>query len=370
MPATASSRRNSILLAAAIAVALTVWILSGLGNGLPVPGDRNTDARDAAVSVTVRRSFATDTQRMITASARTEPDRVVELKAETQGRIVAINAERGTFVGEGDAILELDMRDRQAQLTEAHARIRQRELEFEAAERLQLDGFISDAELAAAEALLEAARAGRERIVLDIQRTRVSAPFDSVVHDRVVEIGDYVAIGDPLVRLVDTDPLIVVGNINEKDIGALEIGSKGLTRVLDGPEVEGTIRYLAPVADESTRSFRVELAVPNPDRKILVGTSAELILGAEEITAHIISPGLLTLADDGTVGVMVVDDKDRAQFIGIELVASADDGVLVAGLPETVRIISVGQNYVTDGQAVAPVEDALTASGVRDERAN
>ncbi len=368
MPATASSRRNSILLAATIAVALAVWILSGLGNGSPEPGARNTEARDAAVAVTFRRSFATETQRTITASARTEPDRVVELKAETQGRIVAIDAERGTFVGEGAAILELDMRDRQARLTEASARIRQRELEFEAAERLRLDGFMSEAELAAAEAQLEAARAERERIELDIERTRVAAPFDSVVHDRLVEIGDYVAIGDPLVQLVDTDPLIVVGNVNEKDIGALGIGSKGFARVLGGPEVEGTIRYLAPLADESTRSFRVELAVPNPDREILIGTSAELILGAEQITAHVISPGLLTLADDGTVGVMIVDDRDRARFMSIELVASADDGVLVTGLPAAVRIISVGQNYVTDGQTVAPVEDKLTATGAKDER--
>ena len=67
-------------------------------------------------------------------------------------------------------------------------------------------------------------------------------------------------------------------------------------------------------------------------------------------------------------GVMVVDDKDRARFISIDLVASADDGVLVTGLPETVTIISVGQNYVTDGQAVAPVEDKQTSTGARDER--
>ena len=368
MSATTSSRRNSILIATAIAIALAAWLLSGLGDSLPATDDRNAAERGDAVSVTVRSSFATSTQRMITASARTEPDRVVELKAETQGRIVAINAERGAEVDEGAAILELDMRDRQARLTEATARIRQRELEFEAATRLRREGFTSEADLAGAEALLAAARAEREQIELDIQRTRVVAPFESVVYDRVVEIGDYVAIGDPLVHLVDTDPLIVVGNVNERDIGALGIGSTGMARVLDGPEIKGTIRYLAPQADEATRSFRVELAVPNPDGKILVGTSAELILGAEEITAHVISPGLLTLADDGTVGVMVVDDRDRARFLEVNLVASADDGVLVTGLPETVSIISVGQSYVTDGQAVAPVEDKQTSTGARHER--
>ncbi|MGD8341011.1 MAG: efflux RND transporter periplasmic adaptor subunit [Gammaproteobacteria bacterium] len=358
MPATPSSRRNSILIATAIALGLAVWIVSGLGNGLPAGGESAADSRSEAVSVAFRYSTARTMQRMITASARTEPDRVVELKAETPGRIVAIIAERGAFVAEGQSVLELDMRDRQARLAQATALIRQRELEYAAAERLRAEQFMSAAELAAAAALLESARAEREQIELDIARTRVVAPFDAVVLDRVVEIGDYVAIGDPLAQLVDSDPLIVVGNVNEKDIGALRIGSPGTARVLAGHEIEGTIRYLAPVADESTRSFRIELAIPNPDRTLRVGTSAELVLGAEEITAHIVSPGLLTLADDGAIGVMIVDDKERARFVAVELVGSTDEGAaIVTGPPQAARIISVGQNYVTDGQPVAAAED-------------
>jgi multidrug efflux system membrane fusion protein len=368
MPATTSSRRNSILLAAAVALGLSVWILSGLGNSSPASDDLADDASGEAVSVAFRHSRARTMQRTITTSARTEPDRIVELKAETPGRIIAINAERGTFVAEGQAIMELDMRDRQARLAETRALIRQRELEFAAAERLRTEGFMSEAELAGAAALLESARASREQIELDIQRTRIVAPFDAVVLDRSVEIGDYLAIGDPLTHLVDSDPLIVVGNINEKDIGALGIGSKGKARILGGPETPGTIRYLAPVADESTRSFRVELAIPNPDRTLRVGTSAELILGAEEITAHVISAGLLTLADDGTIGVMTVDNRDIARFVPVDLVGSADQGAIVTGLPEAARIISVGQNYVTDGQPVAPMEDQTAATSASNER--
>jgi len=359
MSASSHSRRNSIFIAAAIAVGFAVWIASGLGRDLPEPAERGARADAAPIRVEVATSRAETRRREITASARTEPDRAIELKAETEGRVVAIGAERGAVVSVGRALAELDPRDRRARLAETEALIRQRELEFEAARRLRGEEFISEAELAANEADLAAARAARERILLEIEHTRIEAPFDAVVHDRLVEIGDYVATGDPIAQLVDADPLIVVGNVNERDIGALEVGGTGVARVLGGPAIEGTVRYLAPVADESTRSFRVELAIPNPDRRLRVGVSAELLLAADEITTHTLSSGLLTLADDGTIGVKIVDNANRVRFLPVELAGSADGGfLLVTGLPAEVRLITVGQGFVSDGQLVTPVEDA------------
>lgn len=359
MPANKSARRNSILIAAAIAIALVAWIASGLGRDVPEAGRTDDAAREARMEVAVRQFHAPTTLRRITVSARTEPDRWVEIKAETEGRVVAIRADRGASVTEGQAVVELDMRDRRARLAETEALIRQRELEFEAASRLRDQGFMSAAEVAAAESLLVGARASRERIDLDIQRTHIAAPFDAIVYDRLVEIGDYVAIGDPIAQLVDSDPLIVVGDINQREIAGLDIGATGVARLLDQREVEGTIRYIAPVADESTRSFRIELAIPNPDRRLRVGTSAELILGGESITAHSVSSGLLLLGNDETIGVMTVDETDHARFMPVEIAGASSDGVLVTGLPPRVTLITVGQGFVVDGEAVIPVEDSL-----------
>jgi multidrug efflux system membrane fusion protein len=367
MSANASSRRNSILLSAAVVVGLVLWVASGRFDGSDV--EETTIEGDAApMRVTVQHSQATSTTRTIVSSARTEPNRWIELKAETEGQVVAIGAERGASIAAGQPIVQLDMRDREAQLTEAEALIRQRELEYQAAEKLVEDQFISEAELAGRNALLVAARAARERIALDIERTRITAPFDSVVYDRLVEIGDYVAIGDAIAELVDVDPIVVVGDINERDIGALAVGSTGRARVLAGPEVEGRIRYLAPVADESTRSFRVELEIPNPDSSLKVGTSAELLLGAESITAHEVSSGLLTLADDGTVGVKIVEGGNRVRFVAVEIAEATGGRALVTGLPAEARIITVGQGFVVDGQIVTPVEESADLSQAADER--
>ncbi len=371
MAQSSSSRRNSILIAGAIAVAFAAWLLSGLGGGLPEVEERHVSDTETAMRVTVTRSRALETTRRITASARTEPDRALELKAETEGRVTAIGIGRGEFAGTGSTIVQLDMRDRQARLAEAEALIRQRELEYEAAERLREQQFMSAAELAGANALLVSARASRERIALDIERTHIRAPFDAVVFDRVVEIGDYVSIGDPIAQLVDVDPLIVVANVNEREVGALAVGSKGTARLLGGMQVEGTVRYLAPAADEATRSFRVELAIPNPDRRLGVGTSAEIVIGAEQIMAHKVSSAVLalSLADDGTIGLKTVDSSNRVHFVPVDIVeATADGAVLVTGLPIDARIITVGQGFVTEGQTVIPQEEAAALSQAQNER--
>jgi multidrug efflux system membrane fusion protein len=358
------------LIAAAIAIALAVWIASGFGGRTPAGDDGSRAAEDdTPMSVSVRHSRAQTTRRTIEASGRTEPDRMIELKAETEGRIVAIVAERGAAVRGGQALVEIDIRDREEQLAEARALIRQRELEYAAADRLHDEGFVSEAELAGTEAMLVAAQAARERIELDISRTRIAAPFDAVVFDRLVEIGDYVGIGDPIAQLVDADPVIVVGSINERDIGQIEIGQSGSARVLGGRVAEGTIRYLSPVADESTRTFRVELAVPNPGLSIRAGTSAKLLLGGETIKAHLVSPSVLALADDGRIGVKIVDETNHVRFIGVDLPIATSEGMFVTGLPAEARIITVGQGFVEDGQAVDAVVQAGTASSVTgDER--
>ena len=364
MPASTSLRRNSILIAAAIAIVLAVWIASGLGGGTPADDGSRAGEDEAPMSVSVRDSREQTTRRMIEGSARTEPDRTIELKAETEGRIVAIGADRGAAVRAGQTLIEIDMRDREQRLAETTALIRQRELEHAAADRLHTEGFMSEAELAGAEALLVASQAARERIEHDIARTRIAAPFDAVVYDRLVEIGDYVGIGDPIAQLVDADPVIVVGNINERAIGQIEIGQSGKARVLGGREVEGTIRYLSPVADESTRTFRVELAVPNPDLAIRVGTSAELILGGETIKAHLVSPSVLALADDGRIGVKIVDETNHVRFIGVDSPITTSEGMFVTGLPAEARIITVGQGFVEHGQVVDPVAEAGAPSSV------
>jgi multidrug efflux system membrane fusion protein len=371
-------RKTSILVAGGVALAVALWMLSGLLGEEPANPATRASVRDGETRsgdnperrprVVVLHSSARTLRREIVVSARTEPNRQVELRAETDGAVIALGVERGANVGSGQRIVSLDMRDRAARLEEAEALIIQMQLQYEAAERLRGQQFVSEAQIAETKARLVGAEAAKETILDDIDYTTIDAPFDGVLQERSVEIGDYVQSGDTVAFLVDIDPMIVVGEVNEREVHSLNVGNSGSARLVDGTTVDGTIRYLSPVADESTRTFRVELAVPNPDSNLRAGVTAELNLSAEEITAHTLSASALALADDGTVGVKAVDEQNRVRFYPVEIVSTSPDGMLVTGLPGEVGVISVGQGFVVEGQLVEAVFDAEAVSESGDAR--
>ena len=203
-------------------------------------------------------------------------------------------------------------------------------------------------------------------IELEIERTVITAPFDGVVQERAVEVGDLVRIGDTVAELVDIDPIIISGDVNEREVASLGAGRTGKAILADGRKVEGTVRYVSPVANAGTRTFKVELAVPNPQRAIRAGITAELELATDDLFGHLLAPSLLTLDDEGTIGVKIVDESNRVRFVPIEILRSGIDGVWVTGLPASVDVISVGQGFVIDGQVVEAVaEDVATGGAAR-----
>jgi multidrug efflux system membrane fusion protein len=299
-------------------------------------------------------SRARTVTREVIVSARTEPNRTVELRAETDGRVIALGAERGAAVRAGERIVGLDVRDRQARLDEARALIAYAEQQFEAARTLQAQQFVSETQIAELVSRVASARATLEQIELEVANTTIAAPFAAVLQERMVELGDYVNAGDSVAELVDTDPMLVVGEIGERDVHALDVGDVGFARLVGSSPLEGRVRYLAPVADPSTRTFRVEVAIANLDGRLRAGMTAQLRLAAGEISAHVLTPALLTLDDSGTIGVKSVDAQNRVAFHPVEIAASSPDGISVTGLPDELRLITIGQGYVRAGDLVEP----------------
>jgi multidrug efflux system membrane fusion protein len=127
---------------------------------------------------------------------------------------------------------------------------------------------------------------------------------------------------------------------------------------------------VAPVADPSTRTFKVELAVPNPDNTIRAGLTSDIHLYADVVQVHTLSAGLLSLADDGTIGVKIVDNTDAVRFYPVEIAGSSPEGTHVTGLPNSIRLITVGQGFVTAGQKVNPVTVSSPESAASYERAD
>ena len=112
--------------------------------------------------------------------------------------------------------------------------------------------------------------------------------------------------GDPVATFVDNTSLIVTGSIAEQDAGFVRVGENATAVLVTGQEVKGRIRYLAPVAEESTRTFTVELEIPNPGGKLPAGVTTEMRISGGEVLAYRIAPSLLTLDANGELGIKTV----------------------------------------------------------------
>lgn len=349
--------KRSVIFAVVLAAAATLWVVSGqFGNSgaQPEPQKPPADlsALDEAPMVRVRSSSAQLHAVIDLLRGRTEANRLVEIKSETDGRIVELTVDDGTRVSEGEVIARLSPGDRPARLAEAKALLAQRQIEHDANMKLSKKGFRSDTQVAAAGASLEAAAAAVKIAEVELDYTRIRAPFDGIVDSRMVELGDFVDRGDPIAQLVELDPILIVTQVSERDVQRLEIGTPGTARLMTGHTVEGRIRHISTIADDATRTFRVELEVPNAEGVITDGMTAEIALPLNRVQAHLVSPAILTLSDEGLIGIKAVDENSRAVFHPVQIVDTDSDGVWVTGLPNEVTLITVGQEYVGDGEEV------------------
>lgn len=354
-------QHKSWLISAAIAVAIALWLMSGEFADENTDGDAITLTEaapsDSRTAVRVREQIAEEVTRTITVNGKSAPARIVEINAETDGRVVETGVDRGDRMDRGEIIVKLDTRDRNARLAQARATVKQRETEYTARTRLMNKSYVSEAQLQEAAAQLEMAKAELERAELDIDRMIIRAPFDGALQDRMVEIGDYVKVGDPVARYVDDRKLIVSASVSEFDARYVEKDMAASARLATGQLVEGRIRYVAPVADEATRTFTVELEIDNSEGQYRGGVTAELMIPAETIFAHKISPSLLTLDEQGNLGIKTVNELGQVEFHRADIAMSSNEGVWVAGLPHTSSIITVGQGFVTPGATVESIPE-------------
>jgi multidrug efflux system membrane fusion protein len=364
-------KHGSWLLSAGIASLVGLWLLSGQFGGSETKADSSASAapthKHARSSVRVRTQSAEEILRTIVVNGKTAPARVVQLSAETDGRVEFIGAKRGSNIARGELIVRLDERDRSARLAQARATVKQREVEYEAREKLKTESYVSEAQLQEAVAALEAARTELTRAQLDLTYMNLRAPFDGALQSRIVEVGDFLKRGDPIATFVDNRTIIVSANLSEFDARYVNVGDTAEARLATGGTVRGRIRYVAPVADAATRTFEVELEVDNSEGQLRAGGTAELRIPAERVLAHRVSPSLLTLDDAGNVGIKIINDEGKVEFVVADIALSSGDGVWIAGLPATATIITVGQGFVASGSVVnaVPEDDIETAVAIK-----
>jgi multidrug efflux system membrane fusion protein len=142
--------------------------------------------------------------------------------------------------------------------------------------------------------------------------------------------------------------------VSEQDVGQISDGGDASVKLVTGETVPGKVSFISTMADPATRTFAVEVTVPNPDNKLRDGVSADMHIPVKQLKAAKISPGILVLNDSGVVGVRAVD-HGTVHFIPVKQVSDNPDGMLVTGIPDGTAVITVGQQFVTEGSHVKAV---------------
>lgn len=360
--------KGSIVLAGLLAIAAVAWIASGQMGDKPAtasqePPKVTAPPADALTRVRVREIVAAPFVASVVTSGHTEAVRIITLKAETAGRVIGTPTSKGAVVDAGAEIVLIDQADRIARLEEAKARVAQRQMEHTAASKLAAKGFQAETTLAGAKAELEAAKAERRTFEVDLERTHIQAPVHGVLDDRMVEVGDYVAVGDEVATVVELDPLLITAMVAERQAPLIEVGMPAHARLSTDAELIGVVSYVSTVADDETRTFRIEIEIDNQETHFGQGLTAEIRIDLPSRNGHRVTPSIFRLDELGRVGVMTVDAENKAHFNPVTIIGIDDEGTWVSGLPETSRVIVVGQDLVEDNEVVEPVmADAGAAS--------
>lgn len=351
------------LIAAFITVVLVVWMASGPSRAeqkavLIENAPKHTE-KQLVAKVKVETRLAQRIYKTIELYGRTEPDRISTLKAEVSGKIIEVLAKRGSTVTQGQVIAKIALNDLPAQLTRSKALLKQREVEYQGALKLNQQGYQGRVYLAQSNAALESVKADIKSLEIAIANTTITAPFNGILNTRYVEVGDYVALGDDIAMIADLDPLVVRAHVTEQQISQLSFGQIAQVSLLNGKKVPGKLRYIASVGNDTTNTFKIEVAIDNKNSQLLAGLSSELTIELAQMSAIKISPALLALDEQGNIGVKSVKDS-MVQFTPIEIIKSDSDGIWLTGLGEQVDIIILGQGFVRAGDKVDAIFEQVS----------
>jgi multidrug efflux system membrane fusion protein len=325
--------------------------------------DRNADAgsgTDASPrSVRIEVSVAKLMPIEVPLRGRTDARSSVKVAAQTSGTVEAVKVEKGQTVKAGDVMCQIDQGARSASVAQAEAALAQAQVAFDSNASLRAKGLAAPNTQQGVEANLAAAKAAVENARLELDRTEVKAPIDGVVQGPLAEVGSMLAAGQPCASLVQLDPMLFTANVPEAKMAYARVGLKAKVTTISGQTADGKVTYVASIADPATRSFPIEIELPNPDGKILSGVTADAVVNVGTAPVHVLPQSVLTLNDDGVLGIRTVNADNTVAFHAVNIIKDTRDGVWIVGLPPKLNVITVGQEYVKPGQVV----DARTADG-------
>lgn len=353
---------RNYLFVIALVIALSAWMLSGiLSREPPQPPSAGERTNEVLKSVLVQRVLLEQTERFVRVSGKTREERRVDIKAELSGTVEKINAREGEKVATDTSLIQLEQEEAYARLRQAEAQEQKARLEHRTQVRLRQRRLSSTAEAAQAEANYEATRATTTLARKQYEATQVRAPFEGTIEALHVEKGDFVQPGQLLASLYDYSPMLVIGDLSELEVPFVRVGLDAAVRLATGEELTGKVRYVSAQSDERSRTFEVQVEVDNSDGKVLAGVTAEIDFQTDTVEAVKVTPALLTINDDGQIGIKVVRvNTPVVELVPVEVIKAETNEMWVTGINSNMLVITRGFGFVEPGDRVAVTEDTKT----------
>ncbi|MGV8949806.1 MAG: efflux RND transporter periplasmic adaptor subunit [Cypionkella sp.] len=294
--------------------------------------------------------------REIRLSGVTEADKMAVLAARSSGIVALLGAKQGQEVAADTLILQLEGSEVIAGVDTARAALKQAKETLSIGEKLFARGSLAEVELTSRRAAASAAEGALSSAQAALDRLQLKAPFAGTVDSVEVEVGESVQSGAAIATLLSLDPIVVKAEVSERDVGFVSNGSRAMVRLVNGVEMEGIIRHVTLQASAVTRTYAVEVALPNKDHKIPSGMTAEVRLYAAKQEAVFVPRSIITINETGDLGLRVVGDDKVASFAKIGILDDSDQGLVVTGVPKDKLVIVAGQDLVSNGDKVTVKE--------------
>lgn len=408
--------KKSIIFAFLILLLTVGWLASGKIGNVKANDDTESDISNLSsknepspdiikknnIKVATNIFISEQIDQSILIQGQTIYNKKVDVKSQTTGNIINLNFKRGDKVSKNSNLLNISIENREEILTSVQKDIdrlkkeiiineknrnnllsknseliKLYEIEYLSAKQLIDKGLSSKSKLSLASFNLANSRSDQveinlnfetnlaslesqissynselKKINLDIKNTNILAPFNGIITEKFIEISDYVTPGNILLTIVSLDPIKVQGYLSEFDINKVKSNTKTIIENSNGVRKEGKITFISPSAETSTRTFEITIEADNSDLAYKSGITTSIIIEGSKLEAHKIPPSILTLQDDGIVGVKALSKENIVIFYPIVKVKDTVNGMWVSGLPNKVNLITSGQEYVTIGQLI------------------
>ncbi len=333
-----------------IVLVVVLWMLSGVFHSKP----KNGNGVAEQVMVKVIDSHSSSHKKTLLLNGVTKASKIIEIKAETDGIVVDIPVVEGQFLKKGEVIARLDERNHRKQLEQAEAEYDRQLLSYKATKATFDKNLSSAISLADATTRLKAAENQLKTAKYEIEKTISNAPEDGYLDSIYVEQGDFASNvqSNKIATFLVLNPVQAIVYVPEKNIHDAQAAKDATVIFADKVELVGSIKFLSKAADENTRTYKLEITIPNDEYKILSGQTVRVKIPLMDVEAHHVPRSSVVLDMKGDVAIKTVSVEGKVKSHTVELVDEDEDGFWLTGLPESVKIITLGHQYVKEDEQV------------------